>query len=69
MSRGPMADWECVIALAEDNHEIERGLRWAGARPDVQQVLDAAYALGGWKAGCDAWRGYDAERLAQGGTT
>mgnify|MGYP001208940878 CR=1 FL=1 len=54
MSRGPMADWECVIAIAEDNHEIERGLRWAGARPDVQQALDAAYALGGWKAGCDA---------------
>ena len=66
MSRGPMADWECVIALAEDNAEIDRGIRWAESRRDVRQALDAVYALGGIRAGVAVWRGYDAERSAQG---
>ena len=66
MNHGPMPDWEAVIHIAENRHAIGRGVDWAASRPDVQQALDAAYALGGWKAGADVWRGYDAERSAQG---
>ena len=62
---GEMRAWVVVVSLCEDVPTVRPACEWVDDHQEVQDQLEAAYALGGMEAARDVWRGIAGTRHAR----